>query len=113
MARKETSNPRSSQFRRRMQARYAAMNAPCGICHGALGPIRYDEPRDANHPLSLCIDEIIPICMWERYGYPNKEAVALDINNIQPTHRCCNAAKGAKVGEKKIVSKISVVSADW
>lgn len=112
--RSPNSNPRSSQFRKRMQARFMAMDAPCGICKGRLGPIHYDEPRDTAHPLSFVIDEIIPVSRWKDFGYPSREAVALDINNLQAAHRVCNASKGAKVsGEKKVFSRVSVVSAPW
>ena len=53
-------NPRykNGHLRRKHRARFKAMNAPCGICKGKLGPIHYDEPSDHNHPLSFVIDEI-------------------------------------------------------
>jgi len=94
------SNPRSKNgsLRRKHQQRFRAMNAPCGICGGRLGPIRYDEPSDAAHPLSFVIDEIRPVSRWEEFGYPSPEAAAQDWENLQAAHRCCNAAKGAKVG---------------
>lgn len=93
-------NPRSKNgnFRRKAQARFRAMAAPCGICHGRLGPIHYDEPSDSEHPLSFVIDEIRPISKWRLFGYDSPEAAAQDWNNLQAAHRCCNAAKGAKVG---------------
>lgn len=54
-------NPRyaNGQLRRRHRARLRAMGCECGICHGRFGPIHYDEPSDAQHPLwwtrsSLC-----------------------------------------------------------
>lgn len=111
--RSPNSNPRSSWYRVKLRARMKAMDCPCGICKGRLGPIRYDQKSCPKNPLSFVIDEIIPVCKWQEYGYSSREAVALDPNNLQAAHYCCNAAKGAKVGEKKIVSKISVVSADW
>ena len=76
------------------------MGSPCGICGGRLGPIRYDEPSDADHPLSFVIDEIKPVSRWKQFGYDSPEAAAQDFNNLQPAHRCCNAAKGAKIGFK-------------
>lgn len=112
--RSPTSNPRSSAFRRKMRARMKVMNYPCGICKGRLGEIHYDEPSDAKHPLSFVIDEIIPISRWKEYGYPSREAVALDKNNLQAAHYACNAAKGAKICEsKKIIKNVSVVSGSW
>ena len=114
MARKPTTNPRQSAFRRRVAERYRVLDLPCAICHGRLGPIHYNEPRDPKHPLSLCIDEIMPVCRWRESGYSSPEAACHDIKNLQPTHRVCNAAKGAKLPtEKKIISKVSVVSAQW
>ena len=113
MARKETSNPRSSHYRVKLRARMKAMDCPCGICKGKLGPIRYDLKSCPQNPLSFVIDEIIPISRWKEYGYSSRESVALDPNNLQAAHYCCNAAKGAKVSEKKILTKISVVSGDW
>ena len=96
------SNPRykNGALRRKYRARFKAMGAPCGICGGKLGPIHYDEPSDASHPLSFVIDEIIPVSKAEFYGYKSGGDAAADWNNLQPAHRCCNAVKGAKVGFK-------------
>ena len=96
----EMTNPRYSNgaLRRKHRSRFRAMGAPCGICGGRLGPIRYDEPSDAMHPLSFVIDEIHPVSRWREFGYVSPEAAAQDWDNLQPAHRCCNAAKGAKVG---------------
>lgn len=94
------SNPRfkNGNLRRKMRARLRAMDAPCGICGGRLGPIHYDEPSDSNHPFSFVIDEIKPVSRWREFGYASPEAAAQDPENVQAAHRCCNAAKGAKVG---------------
>ena len=56
-------NPRyaNGQLRRRNRARLRAMGGECGICHGRFGPIHYDEPSDAQHPLSFVVDEIKPV----------------------------------------------------
>ena len=91
-------NPRSKNgnMRRKHRARFKAMRAPCGICHGRLGEIHYDEPSDAMHPLSFVIDEIKPISKWREYGYSSASAAAQDWNNLQPAHYCCNAAKSNK-----------------
>lgn len=93
-------NPRykNGNARRKARARFRAMDAPCGICRGQLGPIHYDEPSDAAHPLSFVIDEIRPVSKWRLVGYPSPEAAAQDWQNLQAAHRCCNAAKGAKIG---------------
>lgn len=96
----DVGNPRvkNGTLRRRHRDRFRAMGAPCGICGGRLGPIRYDQPSDAAHPLSFVIDEIRPVSRWREFGYPSPEAAAQDWGNLQAAHRCCNAAKGARVG---------------
>lgn len=85
------------------------MNAPCGICHGRLGEIHYDEPSDAKHPLSFVIDEIKPVSKWKLFGYSSPQAAAQDWSNLQAAHYCCNQAKGAKLDYKGtvVVPKIS------
>lgn len=113
-----TYNPRykNGNLRRKNRARFRAMDAPCGICRGRLGPIHYDEPSDSKHPLSFVIDEIKPVSKWKQYGYDSPEAAAQDWNNLQAAHYCCNQAKGAKVPEdKRVVSlKKSIgVDGDW
>ena len=89
------SNPRyaNGTLRRKHRARLKAMGAPCGICKGRFGPIHYDEPSDAQHPLSFAAED------WD---------------NLQAAHYFCNQQKGAKAGnpfeekkEKKIYPKIS------
>jgi hypothetical protein len=87
------------------------MNAECGICHGKLGPIHYDEPSSSAHPLSFVIDEIKPISLYKQFGYESQRAACEDWNNLQAAHYCCNAAKSNKLGyeiggkENKIPSK--------
>lgn len=92
-------NPRrhNSNFRRKVRNRFKAMDAPCGICKGRFGPIRYDQKSCPENPLSLCIDEIIPVSKWKQYGYASPYAVCMDMNNLQASHYCCNAAKSDKV----------------
>ena len=69
MEKRPTGNPRyaNGALRRKYRARLRAMGGECGICHGRLGPIHYDEPSDAAHPLSFVIDEIHPVSKW-RHG---------------------------------------------
>lgn len=87
-------NPRwKTGKRRKYQQRFRAIEAPCGICKGALGPIHYDEPSDGKHPLSFVIDEIIPVSKWQEAGYASPSACADDFNNLQAAHRICNAKK--------------------
>lgn len=78
-------NPRyaNGALRRKHRARLKAMGAPCGICGGRLGPIHYDEPSDAAHPLSFVVDEIRPVARWREFGYASPRAAAEDWDNLQ------------------------------
>lgn len=98
------SNPRhkNGNLRRKHRARFKAIQAPCGICHGRLGPIHYDEPSDAHHPLSFVIDEIKPVSRWREFGYNSPAEAAQDFNNLQAAHYCCNAAKGNKLSIRPV-----------
>lgn len=96
---KRTGNPRNANGARRRayRKRFAAMGAPCGICRGRLGPIRYDEPSDSAHPLSFAIDEIKPVSRWKQFGYDSARAAAEDWDNLQAAHYYCNALKSNKL----------------
>ena len=92
------------------------MGAPCGICHGRLGPIHYDEPSDAQHPLSFVIDEIRPVSKWRQFGYDTPQAAAQDWNNLQAAHWICNAHKGDKTGrpaQDVAERKTALSDGDW
>lgn len=107
-------NPRSANgaFRRKVRARMRAENAPCHICRGGLGPIRYDQPSDPQHPLSFVVDEIHPVSKWRQFGYDSPEAAAADFDNLQAAHWICNARKGAKTGNEaqRVVKSSTIVS---
>lgn len=111
-------NPRhqNGNLRRKHRARLRAMAAPCGICGGRLGPIHYDEPSDAQHPLSFVIDEIRPVSRWKEFGYESPAAAAQDWDNLQAAHWCCNAAKSNKINvndRREIIKKINFSDGDW
>ena len=72
------------------------MGCECGICRGRLGQIHYDEPSDAQHPLSFVVDEIRPVSRWKEFGYESPEAAAQDFNNLQAAHYICNQMKSNK-----------------
>ena len=74
------------------------MGCECGICKGRLGPIHYDEPSDAQHPLSFVVDEIRPVSRWKEFGYESPEEAAQDFNNLQAAHYVCNQMKSNKTG---------------
>ena len=114
-------NPRyaNGNLRRKHRARLKAMRGECGICHGRFGPIHYEEPSDAQHPLSFVVDEIRPVSKWRQFGYPSARAAAEDWNNLQPAHYWCNAQKGNKTGPngpktgQKLTKIPKVSDGDW
>lgn len=109
-------NPRhaNGNFRRKMRARFKARGDPCHICRGRLGPIHYDEPSDAAHPLSFVIDEILPVSRWREFGYDSPAAVARDLENLAPAHWCCNAAKGNKiVASPRTAFAVNLSDGEW
>ena len=111
-----SNNPRSKNgnLRRKHRGRFRAMDAPCGICRGRLGPIHYDEPSDAQHPLSFVIDEIKPISKWKQFGYESPTHAAQDWGNLQAAHWICNARKGARVGYDPFRKMVGVVKdGEW
>ena len=118
MATRSRKNPRYSNgnLRRKHRARFKAMDAPCGICGGKLGPIHYDEPSNAQHPLSFVIDEIRPVSRWREFGYNSAKAAAQDWANLQAAHFCCNSAKGAKLQSEFEIFRRAVsqeIDGDW
>ena len=108
------SNPRyaNGTMRRKHRARFKARGDECGICHGKLGPIHYDEPSDAQHPLSFVIDEIRPVSRWKEFGYDSPQAAAQDWSNLQAAHYVCNAMKGNKTSVKINKKKIQINEPD-
>jgi hypothetical protein len=93
-----------------------AAGCACGICHGRLGPIHYDEPSDPQHPLSFVIDEIKPVSRWKEFGYHSAREAAEDWNNLEAAHYCCNAAKSNKTGADPVraaVRRVNITSGNW
>ena len=94
-----------------------AAGGECGICHGRLGPIHYDEPSDAQHPLSFVIDEIHPVAHWRQNGYASPEAAAQDWENLQPAHYICNLKKSSKenfsLAETHPKQRVFIKDGDW
>ena len=79
-------NPRykNGYLRRKYRKRFKAMDAPCGICKGRLGSIRYDQPSASRHPLSFA-------------GFNSPEEAAQTFSNLQAAHYVCNQRKGNKI----------------
>lgn len=112
------SNPRykNGSLRRKYRARLKAMACTCGICKGRLGPIHYDEPSDAKHPLSFVVDEIRPVSRWKMFGYDSPEAAAQDWDNLQAAHWICNQIKSNKTDFEEVSTvskKINIKDGDW
>lgn len=110
-----STNPRyhNGSFRRRMRAKFKAMELPCHIC-GA--PIHYNEPSNANFPLSFCIDEVKPVSRYREFGYASREEACMDVDNLKPAHWICNAAKSNKTVENRRnlrSNKANTTSRDW
>lgn len=78
--------------RRKLKARVRSYGLPCAICG-----MRIDYSLPAGHPWCYELDEKIPVSRWAEFGYPSKNAAALDPNNVQPSHRWCNVRKGNKL----------------
>jgi len=109
-------NPRyaNGALRRKYRQRFRAMNAPCGICRGKLGPIDYTAPSDAAHPLSFVIDEIKPVSRWREFGYDSPTAAARDWGNLQAAHWFCNSQKSNRIEIKPAVIRHPIVSdGEW
>lgn len=75
-----------AQFESNKRKIYATQKV-CGICGKEVDfHIRFP------HPLSPCIDHIIPV---SKGGHPS------DINNLQLAHMCCNRYKSDKFAPQK------------
>ena len=112
-----STNPRyrNGNLRRKYRARLKARGDECGICRGRLGPIHYDEPSDAQQPLSFVVDEIRPVSRWREFGYDSPAAAAQDWSNLQAAHYICNAKKSNKIDvePRQIVKKINLIDGEW
>ena len=87
------------QFERNKKKIYATQTV-CGICGNPV-----DFSFKFPHPLSPCIDHIIPIA---KGGHPS------DIENLQLAHFCCNRQKSDKLDmdERKSKNEAEEISND-
>lgn len=114
-----TINPRyqNGNLRRKYRERFKAMEAPCGICHGRLGRIHYEEPSDYKHPLSFVIDEIIPVSKYKSGGYSSRRECAEDWSNLQAAHRICNQLKSNRLNftlkNVDVIHQKDELDGDW
>ena len=83
------------QFERNKKRIYATQNV-CGIC-GKPIDFSYKYP----HPLSPCIDHIIPVA---KGGHPS------DLDNLQLAHWTCNRQKSDKLLSTKKAAKEQVIT---
>ena len=96
VSRPDQNGKHRAQFEKNKKRIYASQST-CGICGGPVD-FRLKYP----HPLSPCIDHIIPIA---KGGHPS------DIENLQLAHMCCNRQKSDKlVNTKSFESGVEVVS---
>ena len=80
--RPDQDGPHRAAFDRAKKVIYATQDC-CGIC-GQPVDFRLKFP----HPMSACIDHIIPIA---KGGHPS------DLANLQLAHLCCNRQKSDKI----------------
>lgn len=83
------------QFEKNRKRIYATQKV-CGIC-GRPVDFKFKYP----HPLSPCIDHIIPIA---KGGHPS------DIDNLQLAHWTCNRQKSDKLVDRKEVKANEIIS---
>ena len=94
------------QFEKNKAWIYATQDV-CGICGKPV-----DKTLKYPHPLSKCIDHIIPV---SKGGHPS------DKDNLQLAHWTCNRQKSDKLnfkgttssGEQIITNRILPLSMDW
>ena len=93
--RPDQDGPHRAAFERNKKKIYATQDV-CGIC-GKPVDFSYKFP----HPLSPCIDHIIPIA---RGGHPS------DAENLQLAHLCCNRQKSDKLCKNSADKEPEIVS---
>ena len=85
-----------TQFERNKKKIYATQEV-CGICGRPV-----DKSLKYPHPLSKCIDHIVPVA---KGGHPS------DIDNMQLAHWTCNRQKSDKILSKKHeTNKVEMIS---
>lgn len=106
MARPDRTTAHRSVFEKNKR-RILKTQEVCGICGKPV-----DKSLRFPHPLSPCIDHIIPV---DKGGHPS------DLANLQLAHLCCNRAKSNKIlgaseqaqEETVISNRVLPQSLDW
>ncbi|MDO5015276.1 MAG: HNH endonuclease signature motif containing protein [Clostridia bacterium] len=102
--RPDRSGPHRVAFEKNKK-RILATQEVCGICGKPV-----DMTLKTPHPLSACIDHIVPV---SKGGHPS------DIENLQLAHWACNRAKSDKLFKSKREPKKAITnrnlpwSTDW
>lgn len=96
MVRPDHNGPQRAQFNSNKK-KILATQSVCGICGREV-----NKKLKFPHPLSPCIDHIIPVA---RGGHPSQ------LENLQLAHLCCNRQKSDKLYETKdFETPIEVIS---
>lgn len=95
MVRPDRQGPHRAVFERNKRRLLKSGNV-CGICGNPI-----DMSLKAPHPMSPCIDHIVPV---SRGGHPS------DIENLQIAHMRCNQAKSDRLLKSTGVDKPAEVS---
>ena len=108
ISRPDRNGTHRAEFERNKKKIYASQTV-CGICGKPV-----DMSLKYPHPLSKCIDHIIPIA---KNGHPS------DISNMQLAHLACNREKSDKLfkndgkrdrqKEQEIGNRVLPQSMDW
>lgn len=93
--RTDRQGPHRAQFEKNKRRLLKSDNV-CGICGKPI-----DMSLKAPHPMSPCIDHIIPV---SKGGHPS------DIDNLQLAHWSCNRAKSDKLIKENAAVKSNVIS---
>lgn len=104
--RPDHNGPQRSQFESNKKRIYTSQRV-CGICGKSV-----DFSFKFPHPLSPCIDHIIPV---SKGGHPS------ELGNLQLAHMTCNRQKSDKIVEKQtfdnipqlISNRILPLTFDW
>lgn len=88
------------RLRKAFRDQCAKTNAPCWICNGAHGPIRYDLSDRSKWGFNA--DHYIP---WSKLA--ENDPLRSDIRNLRPAHFHCNVVRNDGRGdvESRILGK--------